>query len=130
MSYKKNSEKEFEEEIRTYILDTIDEYEDTLCDNLHHELFNTNYWIIGTYACKEELAKIDVFSVLNAVRTYEKEHFGETITDIGDPEKLLNMYAYIIGEQVLNESDTFSNADWDEPVKDYIDDIKKELRSE
>ena len=34
---------------------------------------------------------------------YEIDNFGECYTDLSDPEKVVNMYAYIIGEQVVAE---------------------------
>jgi len=40
---------------------------------------------------------------LNKVQTYEKDNFGEVYTDLSDPEKLINMLYYIIGEEVLSE---------------------------
>ena len=30
-------------------------------------------------------------------------HFGESYTDLGNSEKVVNMYAYIVGEEVVNE---------------------------
>jgi hypothetical protein len=44
-----------------------------------------------------------VFDIINTIKTYEEENFGEVTTDLSSPEKLVNMYAYIVGEQVVNE---------------------------
>ena len=43
------------------------------------------------------------FDVIGIIRDYEKDNFGELSTDISDPEKVVNMYAYIVGEQVVYE---------------------------
>ncbi len=37
------------------------------------------------------------------MQTYEKENFGEVYTDLSDPEKLVNMLFYVIGDEVLWE---------------------------
>jgi hypothetical protein len=44
-----------------------------------------------------------VFDIIDAIKTYEQDNFGEVTTDLSDPEKLVNMYAYIVGEEVVNE---------------------------
>lgn len=75
-------------------------YDGYYCD-LHNEVFNTNYYIIGTYEAKEALKQYDVFKAIEKVQEYEKDNFGKTYTDISDPEKLANMLYYIIGEEVI-----------------------------
>ena len=79
-----------------------DGFEGYYCD-LHHEVFNTDYYIIGTYEAKEALIEYDVWDAIEKVQTYEKENFGEIYTDPSDPEKLVNMLFYVIGEEVLWE---------------------------
>jgi hypothetical protein len=85
------------------------------CD-LHDEVFNTDYYIIGTYRAKEALREYDVFDAIWKVQAYEKNLFGETYTDLSNPEKLVNMLFYIIGEEVLcemlDDSETW-NENWD-----------------
>ena len=72
------------------------------CD-LHNEVFNTDYYIIGTHEAKEALTEYGVWDAIEKVQTYEKDNFGEICTDLSDPEKLINMLYYIIGEEVLYE---------------------------
>lgn len=72
------------------------------CD-LHNELCNTDYFIIGTYQAKQCLGD-DAFEAIEMVKDYEKSNFGEVSTDLSEPEKVVNMLAYIIGERVLAES--------------------------
>tara|TARA_R100001015_G_C4580936_1_gene137449 strand:+ start:586 stop:924 length:339 start_codon:yes stop_codon:yes gene_type:complete len=71
-------------------------------DDIHHHCFNTDYYIIGTYQAKQWLGD-EVFHVIETIKEYEKFNFGEVTTDFSDPEKIVNMYAYIIGEQVVYE---------------------------
>ena len=90
-------------EAREDIIEALrDGYTGYYCD-LHNEVFNTDYYIIGTYQAKEALKEYDVFEAIEKVQTYEKDNFGEICTDLSDPEKLINMLYYIIGEEVLYE---------------------------
>lgn len=75
-------------------------YDGYYCD-LHNEVFNTDYYVIGTHKAKEILREYDVFNAIEFVQTYEKEQFGEVFTDLSDPEKLVNMVYYIIGDEVI-----------------------------
>jgi GDP-D-mannose dehydratase len=96
-------DQEMREEARGAIIEALESgYSGYYCD-LHNEVFNTDYYIIGTYRAKEALNEYDVFEALNKVQTYEKDNFGEVYTDLSDPEKLINMLYYIIGEEVLSE---------------------------
>ena len=96
-------EQELREEARAAIIETLrNGYSGYYCD-LHHEVFNTDYYIIGIYQAKKALEEYGVFGAIEKVQTYEKENFGEVYTDMSDPEKLINMLYYIIGEEVLYE---------------------------
>ena len=98
-----NKEKEMREEARAAIIEALqDGYSGYYCD-LHHEVFNTDYYIIGTYKAKEALREYGIFDAIEKVQAYEKNNFGEIYTDLSDPEKFLNMLYYIIGEEVLYE---------------------------
>ena len=69
-------------------------------DDLHHEVFNTDYYIIGTYKAKQWL-KDEVFNVIDIIKKYENFNFGQVSTDFSEPEKVVNMYTYIVGEEVV-----------------------------
>ncbi|NMB69822.1 hypothetical protein GYA27_01290 [candidate division WWE3 bacterium] len=98
-----SKEQSMREEARDAIIEALkDGYTGYYCD-LHQEVFNTSYYIIGTNRAKEALKEYDVFEAIEKVQTYEKENFGEINTDLSDPEKLINMLYYIIGEEVLFE---------------------------
>ena len=107
---------EMRKEAREAIIEALkNRYTGYYCD-LHHEVFNTDYYIIGTYQAKEALEEYGVFDAIEKVQTYEKDNFGEVYTDLSDPEKLINMLYFIIGEEVLwemlDDSETF-NRYWD-----------------
>lgn len=84
------------------IIETLENYEGVYAD-LHNEVFNTDYYIIGTYEAKKALNEYDVFEAIDVVQEYEKEQFGEVYTDISNPEKLVNMLYYVIGDEVIGE---------------------------
>lgn len=96
-------EQEMREQAKEEIIEALkDGYSGYYCD-LHNEVFNTDYYIIGTHRAKEALKEYDVFEAIEKVQTYEKNTFGEVFTELSDPEKLINMLYYIIGEEVLFE---------------------------
>jgi hypothetical protein len=71
-------------------------------DDIHYHAFNTDYYIIGTYQAKQWCGN-EVFNIIEIIREYEDMHFGEVTTDFSDPERVVNMYAYIVGEEVVHE---------------------------
>jgi len=71
-------------------------------DDLHHYAFNEDYYIIGRYQAKEWLSD-EVFNVINIIKEYENMHFGEVNTDFSEPESVVNMYVYIVGEYIVND---------------------------
>ena len=103
MDYKK---KEIKEYFYSWINDQVVTVgEDWIRDNmddLHHHAFNTDYYIIGTQKAIEWMDS-ESWNIMNFVRSYEVHNFGELSTDITNPEKLVNMYVYIIGEEIVSE---------------------------
>lgn len=92
---------EMRKEAREAIIEMLEcDFYGYYCD-LHNEVFNTDYYIIGTYKAKQQLENIGVFDVIDKVQEYEKDNFGEIITDLSNPENLINMLYYIIGEEEL-----------------------------
>ena len=69
---------------------------------LHHEAFNQDYYIIGTYQAAQWLGD-HAFECIEIIKDYEQDQFGEVCTDFSSPESVVNMYTYIVGEQVVHE---------------------------
>lgn len=69
-------------------------------DDLHHQVFNTDYYIIGRHQAKKWLED-EAFNVIEIIKEYEQSNFGEVYTDFSDPEKVVNMYTYIVGEEIV-----------------------------
>ena len=96
-------EQEMRQEAREQIIECLKNGYTGYYSDLHNEIFNTSYYIIGTYEAKEALNEYGVFEAIEKVQAYEKDNFGEIYTDLSDPEKLINALYYIIGEEVLFE---------------------------
>ena len=94
-------EQEMRKEAREAIIEALKDSYSGYYSDLHHEVFNTDYYIIGTYKAKEALNEYGVFEAIEKVQAYEKDNFGEIYTDLSDPEKFINTLYYIIGEEVL-----------------------------
>lgn len=90
------------EEIAEHIADNMEHYGGLDNEDLHHEMFNQDWYIIGTYNAKQWMGS-NVFDCIETVQEYEDLNFGERYTDISDPEKLVNMYVYIVGEYIINQ---------------------------
>ena len=103
MDYKKEEIKEYFDD---YINENIEWFKDDSPndwkDDLHYHAFNEDYYIIGTYQAKQWLGDM-AFDIINFIKEYEQFQFGEVLTDLSDPEKVVNMYAYILGEKIVND---------------------------
>ena len=102
-------------EIKKYLNDRVKElkeydkdgYETLVRDgDLQDELFNTDYYIIGTYKAKQWLGD-QAFDIIGIIKEYEEDIFGEVTTELDNPEKVVNMYVYIVGEDLINEDPRF-----------------------
>ena len=129
------SKKEIVEDILEYLENTSGFYG---CE-LHNEVFNTDYYIIGTDKAKEALESYGVFDAINKVQTYEAYNFGEVTTDLSNPEKLANMLYFIESEEYLysleGEISNILNEYWgdelqENEIKKLIELFKKELQNE
>ena len=74
---------------------------------------------------KKELADSKLVSdnLESAIKEYEEFNFGEVTTDLSEPERVANMFAYIKGEEILSKSKTL-NKFWNIKLdSDHIQDI-------
>lgn len=98
-----NKHMEMKIEAMEKIIEVLEDgFDDYYCD-LHNEVFNTDYYIVGTYDAKNALREYDVFNAIELVQEYEDTQFGERHTDVSNPEKLVNMLFYVIGDEVIAE---------------------------
>ena len=93
-------------EIKSYFDDYINNLTDKEIreniDDLHHDVFNTDYYIIGTYKAKQWLGD-QVFDIIEIIKDYEQSNFGQIHTDFSSPEAVVNMYVYIVGEEIVQD---------------------------
>lgn len=82
------------------------------CD-LHNKLYNMDYFIIGYYNAKQWIKEcdLDAFEIIETVIDYENSNFGAVNTKINS-ESIVNMFAYIMGEEILNECEHLQKV-WD-----------------
>jgi hypothetical protein len=110
---------DFPEPMQKAVLDHALSNLEDLCglDNdgadLHHHLFNEDYFIIGHYQAQQFVGD-HAFRAIEYVQDYEKDNFGKVSTEITD-EKIANMFAYIAGEEILSRSKHLERC-WDKPL--------------
>lgn len=123
MMYNKKHEAMKEQAIADIIETLENGFDGYYCD-LHNEVFNTDYYIVGTYQAKEALREYDVFEAIDMVQRYEKEQFGEIYTDLSNPERLINMVYYIIGDNIIGGM--FEIEEFADSWNDYADEETNE----
>ena len=98
------------DEIKNELLDYVENNNLTLSealqdDDLHYKVYNSDYFIIGYYNAEQWLIKEDrnyTFEVLGYVQEQEEIALG-TIEKIDNAERLVNLYAYWLGYEVIAE---------------------------
>ncbi len=126
---------QLKQDVASYMISQLEDQVglDNDVSDLHHYLLNEDYFIIGTYKAKQWLGS-EVFDVIETIREYEQSNFGQVSTDFSDPEKVANMIAYILGEEILSDSDVFQQLQKDGDTLDEIDldnlaeDLKESIR--
>lgn len=98
------------EELSEYIAERVTEmmkYKEMPADSqeLHQALFNEDYYIIGYYQAEQWLMshRLETFEAISIVQEYENEQFGECRM-YDNAESVVNMLAYIYGEELLYEN--------------------------
>jgi len=93
------------QELVNHIIDMIDDrvLTNDNQDDWHHLCFNQDYYIIGYYQAEQWLKEhnISTFEAISYCQNYEEEHFGDC-QRYDNAEKLVNMYVYILGEELLS----------------------------
>ena len=98
-------------EIREYCIESLkdilkytslSDFKDRDINDLHDTVFNVSYYIVGRYNASQWMCS-NAFDCIDTVKQYEEFNFGEAITDFSDPEKIVNMYVYIVGYEVIQD---------------------------
>ena len=96
---------EIKNHAREYIKDSLEydkDYLDKDITDIHNDIFNTDYYIIGYYNAEKWLGS-NAFECIGCIKGYEQDNFGEIYTDLSSSESVVNMYVYIIGEEILQD---------------------------
>ena len=96
-------------ELSAHILDLINDgvLTNENREEWHFHSFNEDYYMIGYFQCSEwlKIHKIGEFEAAEICREYEQDNFGQITGVYDNSEKVVNMLAYIYGEELLNEID-------------------------
>ena len=111
--------------IKDEIKDMIMDYEDVYGCDLAYEMYNNDYYIIGTYKAKQFLK--EYFDDMSECLEQYQEEFGEVYKDITDPEKVASLLALFVAQDVLSESKVLDDK-WNETLEESdLEQIKEEL---
>ena len=101
---------QLKEDVKDYIIDQLssDVGLDQHISDLHHYLLNEDYFIIGYYKAEQWLKKDSIFNAIEKIKDYEQDNFGQVTTDLSSSESVANMLAYILGEEILFNNDTYN----------------------
>ena len=117
------------QDVKEYIIDQLasDVGLDQHISDLHHYLLNEDYFIIGSWRAEQWLKKDDssIFEAIETIREYEQSNFGQVSTDLSSSENVANMLAYILGEQILYNNDTYNL--FTRFHNEYLDEDKRDL---
>lgn len=85
-------------------------------DDLHNEVYNSDYTFIYYRDAVDELDEFGTWEAIEKVKEYEEFNFGLVYTDLSDPVKVANMLIYIIGEEIIYDLNIYDivEALWDE----------------
>ena len=98
-------------------------YEGEVSD-LHNDVFDSDYYIIGTHAATEALEEYGLFKAIKKVKEYQELHFGEVFTDFSCPETLATDLSYVIAGEayfdIESVNDNYDKSFLDEEVKEQV----------
>ena len=100
------------QDVKNYIIQQLNDDVglDQHISDLHHFLLNEDYFIIGYWKAEQWLKKDDgsIFEAIETIKEYEESNFGQVSTDFSSSENVANMLAYILGEEILFNNDTYN----------------------
>ena len=111
--------------IKDEIKDMIMDYEDVYGADLAYEMYNNDYYIIGTYKAKQFLK--EYFDDMTECLEQYEEEFGETYPDITNAEKVATLLALFVAQDVLCKSKTLSKCWGRRLTEENLEAIKEEL---
>jgi hypothetical protein len=113
-----------EAELKAHIIAVLNDFIGMEKADLHNEIFNSDYYIVGYYQAEQLLVSwlVSAFEAIEYVQDYEKDISEETHTTINS-EAIVNMLVYIVGEELLQDAFNDSGVDTDGELTE--EDIKE-----
>ena len=99
------------QELLAHLIETVENSDDsnTNFEDLHHEAFNEDYYIIGYYQASQWLKShdVDAFEAIAYVIEQELNYLGESNLSPADinSEKIVNLLVYFAGFDVMPNCD-------------------------
>ena len=127
---------ELKKDVASYMISQLEDQVglDNDVSDLHHYLLNEDYFIIGYYQAEQWLKKDSIFNAIETIKEYEQSNFGQVSTDFSSSEKVANMLAYILGEEILSESDIYQQIQFnknileEDDITNLIEDLKESFQ--
>jgi len=118
---------ELKQDVKNYIIDQLNDDVglDQHISDLHHYLLNEDYFIIGYYKAEQWLKKDSIFNAIEIIKNYENDNFGQVSTDLSSSESVANMLAYILGEEILYNNNTYQL--FNKFHNEYLSEDKRDL---
>ena len=96
-------------ELINHVIETIENQDLNNFEDLHFNAFNEDYYIIGYCHADMWLKKHDIspWEAIGDVIEWELDTFGEVniTADKINSESIVNLYVYMLGEQLLGDFD-------------------------
>ena len=99
-------------ELKEHLINVVNEQMETDAsgfEDLHYSAFNEDYYIIGYHQANEWLNghEVSAFEAIGDVIQWESDVLGEVSLKAEDinSEKIVNLYVYIKGEELISELD-------------------------
>jgi len=102
-----------ESELKSHLTDLVengDINEDNF-EDAHHLAFNEDHYIIGYHKAEKwlESHSVSAFKAIAACVEYERDNFGKVSKDYDNAETVVNMLAYVLGNDVVPYAATWED---------------------
>lgn len=118
-----NNYPSIKKELASHILDRINDgvIDDKNKDEWHFYCFNEDYYIVYHSEAVKWLKNhnLDIFEAIDIVKEYETDNFGDFTTGV-NPESIVNMLAYIFGEELIYSFDAETVEELKEEINEML----------
>jgi hypothetical protein len=119
---------EIREDAINALIDCLEDGYEGDYNNLHDEVFNSDYYVYANYIAKMILGD-EVFEAIGKVQDYEIDRFGTVTTDLSCPSDVINALYYIIGEEIMTDIYDYYYGNVDEEMRQEMLETLKEMQT-